>query len=219
MIWSTRRRSLPYLGSPTEIASPLTSGDTRPCRVRWLRGAAGIPSFGPGRPSWLGRGAAAGSRRVPWADERRVQGRRGQICSATRSRKPTVPTGGLARLARTILHVEISNTALGPPQASYQLRPGHLLVDRQLIMLLVDRQDESYTPFMTQDLIGVAEVAEILGVSRQRVHQLVQSEADFPKPEAVISAGRIWLRPTIEEWARQHPRRQSSVGSPHLSGA
>jgi hypothetical protein len=145
MIWSTLRRSLRYLGSPTEIASPLTSGDTRPCRVRWLIGAAGVPSFGPGWPSWLGRGAAAGSRRVPWADERHVQGRRGQICSATRSRKPAIPTGGLARLARTILHFEISNTALGPPWASQQLRPGNFLVDRQLIMYLSIVKEGSYT--------------------------------------------------------------------------
>jgi predicted DNA-binding transcriptional regulator AlpA len=105
-----------------------------------------------------------------------------------------------------------------PGRASNSARAIFLSIDNLSCYLSIVKTGPTLRP-MTQDLIGVAEVAEILGVSRQRVHQLVQSEADFPKPEAVISAGRIWLRPAIEEWAGQHPRRQSSVGSPHLSGA
>ncbi len=59
---------------------------------------------------------------------------------------------------------------------------------------------------MGKELVGVAEVAEMFGVSRQRVNQLVQSEPDFPEPEAVLAAGRIWLRSAIEEWLASHPR-------------
>jgi prophage regulatory protein len=41
------------------------------------------------------------------------------------------------------------------------------------------------------DLMGAQEVAELLGVSRQRVHQLAE-RPDFPAPVAVLAAGKIW---------------------------
>jgi predicted DNA-binding transcriptional regulator AlpA len=56
-----------------------------------------------------------------------------------------------------------------------------------------------------QRLIGVAEVGEMLGVSRQRVDQIATSYRDFPKPEADIAAGRIWSRTAIESWIASHP--------------
>jgi predicted DNA-binding transcriptional regulator AlpA len=54
-------------------------------------------------------------------------------------------------------------------------------------------------------LVGVAEIAEMLGVTRQRVHQLMQLEG-FPEPTAELSAGRIWLRTDVEKWARRTGR-------------
>jgi len=56
------------------------------------------------------------------------------------------------------------------------------------------------------DLVGVAEIAEMLGVSRQRVHAMVKTLPDFPKPEAELSAGKIWLRKPVEDWARRRGR-------------
>lgn len=55
------------------------------------------------------------------------------------------------------------------------------------------------------DLMGNAEVAALLGVSRQRVLQLAQSPA-FPKPVAELAAGKIWLRAEVEQWARETGR-------------
>jgi predicted DNA-binding transcriptional regulator AlpA len=49
-------------------------------------------------------------------------------------------------------------------------------------------------------LVGVAEVAQMLGVSRQRVHQIAKSAKDFPKPEAFLSAGKVWSKDKIEAW-------------------
>lgn len=39
----------------------------------------------------------------------------------------------------------------------------------------------------------------MLGVSRQRVHQLSRRE-DFPAPVAVLSAGSIWEREAVDVW-------------------
>jgi predicted DNA-binding transcriptional regulator AlpA len=52
------------------------------------------------------------------------------------------------------------------------------------------------------DLVGVAEVADMLGLSRQRVHQLA-AQQDFPPPVASLSAGLIWRRDDIRRWAKR----------------
>jgi predicted DNA-binding transcriptional regulator AlpA len=60
---------------------------------------------------------------------------------------------------------------------------------------------------MTHHLVGMAEIAEILGVSRQRVSQLIETYEDFPKPEVELSGGRVWSRTAIETWIASHPQR------------
>jgi hypothetical protein len=47
----------------------------------------------------------------------------------------------------------------------------------------------------------------MLGVSRQRVHQLMQAYDDFPEPEADLAVGRIWKRSAITAWSSKHPRK------------
>jgi predicted DNA-binding transcriptional regulator AlpA len=54
--------------------------------------------------------------------------------------------------------------------------------------------------------VGVTEVRELLGVSRQRVHQIIRDHADFPEPVAELASGRIWLRSDVERWARREGR-------------
>ncbi|MDQ6949493.1 MAG: DNA-binding protein [Actinomycetota bacterium] len=55
------------------------------------------------------------------------------------------------------------------------------------------------------ELVGLKEIAEMLGVTTSRAHQLAAT-TDFPTPEAEISAGRIWRREDVEAWARQTGR-------------
>jgi predicted DNA-binding protein YlxM (UPF0122 family) len=55
-------------------------------------------------------------------------------------------------------------------------------------------------------LVGVAEIAELLGVSRQRVDAISRTHEDFPQPEAELASGRIWRRDLVEEWARRRGR-------------
>ncbi len=61
---------------------------------------------------------------------------------------------------------------------------------------------------MTSHLVGVAEVADMLGVSRQRVNRMIQTIADFPEPEVEVAAGRIWERAAVERWINAHPVRK-----------
>lgn len=62
-------------------------------------------------------------------------------------------------------------------------------------------QTAVYVEPVARELAGVAEIAELLGVTRQRVHQLAKTPG-FPKPLAELSAGAIWDRAEVENWAR-----------------
>jgi len=57
--------------------------------------------------------------------------------------------------------------------------------------------------------VGVTEIAQMLGVSRQRVMELRQRD-DFPEPVAELAAGPVWrvfnLQRFIEEWPRKPGR-------------
>lgn len=55
------------------------------------------------------------------------------------------------------------------------------------------------------DLMGIAEIAQMLGLTRQRADQLSRDGA-FPRPVADLKAGRIWSTEAIEEWARRTGR-------------
>lgn len=54
-------------------------------------------------------------------------------------------------------------------------------------------------------LVAAYEIAQMLGVSRQRVSQLATSTG-FPEPVAVLGVGRIWLREDVVAWAESTGR-------------
>lgn len=60
---------------------------------------------------------------------------------------------------------------------------------------------------MTHHLVGAAEIAQMLGVSRQRVYQIAETYDDFPPPEVDLASGRVWKRATVEAWIKKHPDR------------
>lgn len=60
---------------------------------------------------------------------------------------------------------------------------------------------------MTSHLVGLSEIATMLGVSRQRAGQLVRDYDDFPPPVAELASGRIWETTAVEAWAKAHPVR------------
>lgn len=59
------------------------------------------------------------------------------------------------------------------------------------------------------DLIGVAELAQLLNVSRQRASELARSRG-FPKPLVTLKAGPVWRRSSVARytagWERQPGR-------------
>ena len=59
---------------------------------------------------------------------------------------------------------------------------------------------------MTHHLVGVTEIATMLGVSRQRVHQIIKEDAGFPAPTAILTGGSVWERVAVERWAEQTGR-------------
>jgi len=54
-------------------------------------------------------------------------------------------------------------------------------------------------------LVGAAEIAQMLGVSRQRVQQLI-SRDDFPKPDVKLAMGKVWRRGDVIAWAKAQGR-------------
>lgn len=50
------------------------------------------------------------------------------------------------------------------------------------------------------ELVNVAEIGRMLGVSRQRAHQIVDG-ASFPEPAVrPLARGRLWDRRLVIEW-------------------
>lgn len=49
-------------------------------------------------------------------------------------------------------------------------------------------------------LMGAREVADEIGVSRQRVHQLLARD-DFPRPTAMLASGPVWESAEVAAWA------------------
>ena len=60
---------------------------------------------------------------------------------------------------------------------------------------------------------GAAEVAELFGVSRQRVHEL-RRKRSFPAPAAELAAGPVWRVSTLQRFLAEWDRKP---GRPHTS--
>ena len=56
-------------------------------------------------------------------------------------------------------------------------------------------------------MIGTTDVAAMLGVSRQRVDQIIESYPDFPAADRVADR-RVWKQAEVERWIEAHPERR-----------
>lgn len=89
---------------------------------------------------------------------------------------------------------------------------------------IVQLEVTEYERFVAQvetpdpQLVGVSELMEFLGVSRQRVSEL-RAQPAFPAPAAELKAGPVWLLPNlqrfVEEWDRRPGRKKKRPISPN----
>jgi hypothetical protein len=61
--------------------------------------------------------------------------------------------------------------------------------------------EDTYLP----ELVGLTEIARMLGVSRQRAGQLARS-VGFPSPVADLAMGPVFVAHAVSEFAREHGR-------------
>ena len=57
-----------------------------------------------------------------------------------------------------------------------------------------------------EELVGSHEIRLMLGVTRQRVNQLVNQKG-FPDPVARLAQGQVWRRRDVVRWAQDAGRR------------
>ncbi len=62
------------------------------------------------------------------------------------------------------------------------------------------------------ELVGVAEVAELLKVSRQRASALARSES-FPSPVVALRSGPVWTRASVNRFVESWRRRPGRTAS------
>ena len=56
------------------------------------------------------------------------------------------------------------------------------------------------------ELVGVSEIADILGVTRQRASALAKTPA-FPSAVATLASGPVWTRPSLNRFVDEWPRK------------
>lgn len=103
---------------------------------------------------------------------------------------------GLERVGAALMSAELSGETVAVEAKTEQERLAELAADD------------------IPEMVGVAEIQEILGINtRQQVGQLAQRK-DFPEPVAELKAGRIWRRSDVNEFRkrwRRTPGRTASV--------
>ncbi|MEV6964288.1 hypothetical protein AB0M47_04155 [Hamadaea sp. NPDC051192] len=79
-------------------------------------------------------------------------------------------------------------------QALNALGIEHTMEEAQAISY--EALEHALTAPQVPPLVGIAEIAKILGVSRQRAHE-VTGKPDFPKPVDELAAGKVYLRAAV----------------------
>lgn len=80
-------------------------------------------------------------------------------------------------------------------------------------VLTVDELERRAAEPTMPPLVGASEVAELLGVSRQRVHQL-RSHPEFPAPLVEVAMGPLWDERAVEKFARDWERKPGRPAGP-----
>jgi hypothetical protein len=72
---------------------------------------------------------------------------------------------------------------------------------RAVEAMTVEEADARFTELLVPELVGRAEAAVILGVTRHWVTQLHRQDPRFPKPVAELSGTSVWTRASIHAYS------------------
>ncbi len=72
--------------------------------------------------------------------------------------------------------------------------------------VMTESYQDSWLAQEPEELVGVAEIASILGVSRQRVSEL-RGRRGFPNPVADLASGPVWRLSSLQRFITDWPRR------------
>ena len=111
----------------------------------------------------------------------------------------------------TILTVEAGNPGEAITRAVEALPISGFIVAAEV--MTVEEADRRLEEPSFPDLAGEAEVAEMLGVSRQRL-SVLRERPDFPAPVVHLAAGPVWRKRDLTTFASGWQRRP---GRPRLS--
>jgi len=54
------------------------------------------------------------------------------------------------------------------------------------------------------DIVGLAEIADLLGRTSKAMWQLKQRHPDFPRPVRTLRCGPVWNAEEVQSWANEH---------------
>ncbi|MGI8795543.1 MAG: hypothetical protein ACR2IR_02965 [Acidimicrobiia bacterium] len=78
-------------------------------------------------------------------------------------------------------------------------------------VLTYEEQDRELETPNFPELVGVSEIAELLGVTRQRASALARRRG-FPTPVATLASGPVWTRPSLNRFVDEWPRKNGRPG-------
>jgi hypothetical protein len=62
------------------------------------------------------------------------------------------------------------------------------------------------SPILRQPILGVSDVAEVFGVSKQLAAKWARTWGDWPEPFAEVRAGTFWRTEDVLEVTKRHER-------------
>lgn len=122
---------------------------------------------------------------VSWGGSAGGPAMRASVCAAD----PLEAT----RRARDIFKKALEEAALAPRRIAR-------------IDVMTEEYQDAWLAEEPEEFVGVAEIADVLGVSRQRVSEL-RGRSGFPRPAADLAAGPVWRLSSLQRFVSDWPRR------------
>lgn len=118
---------------------------------------------------------------------------------------PALSFGAGVLSVMTTLEADDNNPAAALLQAIADLKravPSPIDIELAEVMT-VERQDQELERSNAPELVGIAEVAQMAGTSRQRAFQMTANRG-FPVSLLELASGRLWSRPAIAAYLEEH---------------